>query len=181
MLGSPTAPTPSKFILFLHHFYLFLIYPSQVSLYCAMLCLFAQLCPTLCDPRNCSPPGPLSMGILQARILEWVAMPSSMGSSQPRDRTAGGFFTIWTTREALSLYKYKQIQIYSLLFPFLNKSGISCTLFWTLIFHLTLYYGYLSISYHRAHPFFNSCIMFHCGDIPSFRNSLLLDAYHPDF
>ena len=42
---------------------------------------------------------PLSMGILQARILEWVAMPSSRGSSQPRDPThvthiAGGFFTI---------------------------------------------------------------------------------------
>jgi len=42
---------------------------------------------------------PLSIGILQARILEWVAMPSSRGSSQPRDQTqvsgiAGGFFTI---------------------------------------------------------------------------------------
>ena len=48
---------------------------------------------------------PLSMGILQARILEWVAMPSSKGSSQPRDwtqvsHTAGGFFTIWATRKA---------------------------------------------------------------------------------
>ena len=48
---------------------------------------------------------PLSMGILQARILEWVAMPSSRGSSQPRDWTqvsctAGEFFTIWVTREA---------------------------------------------------------------------------------
>ena len=46
----------------------------------------------------------LTMGILQARILEWVAMPSSRGSSQPRDQTqvsqiAGGFFTIWATRE----------------------------------------------------------------------------------
>ena len=45
------------------------------------------------------------MGILQARILEWVAMPSSRGSSQPRDRIqvshiAGEFFTIWATREA---------------------------------------------------------------------------------
>ena len=45
------------------------------------------------------------MGILQAKILEWVAMPSSRGSSQPRDQTqvshiAGGFFTIWATREA---------------------------------------------------------------------------------
>ena len=48
---------------------------------------------------------PLSMGILQARILEWVAMPSSRGSSQPRDRTqvscfVGRFFTVWATREA---------------------------------------------------------------------------------
>ena len=48
---------------------------------------------------------PLPMGILQARILEWVAMPSSKGSSQPRDQTqvsyiAGGFFTFWATREA---------------------------------------------------------------------------------
>jgi len=46
----------------------------------------------------------LSMGILQARILEWVAMPSSRGSSRLRDRTqvsriAGGFFTIWATKE----------------------------------------------------------------------------------
>ena len=44
-------------------------------------------------------------GILQARILEWVAVPFSRGSSQPRDRTqvshhAGRFFTIWATREA---------------------------------------------------------------------------------
>ena len=51
------------------------------------------------------------MGILQARILEWVAMPSSRGSSQPRDWTqvsciAGGFFTIWASREAQYLYSY---------------------------------------------------------------------------
>ena len=44
-------------------------------------------------------------GILQARILEWVAVPFSRGSSQPRDRTqvsriAGGFFTTWAIREA---------------------------------------------------------------------------------
>ena len=48
---------------------------------------------------------PLSMGILQARILKWVAMPSSRGSSQPRDWTqvshiAGRFFTRWATGEA---------------------------------------------------------------------------------
>ena len=38
-----------------------------------------QSCPTLCDPMDCSPPGSSAHGILQARILEWVAMPSSRG------------------------------------------------------------------------------------------------------
>ena len=54
------------------------------------LCVCAkslQSCPTLCDPMDCRPPGSSVYGILQARILEWVAMPSSKGSSQPRDRT----------------------------------------------------------------------------------------------
>ena len=40
----------------------------------AVLCLVAQSCPTLCDPMDCSPPGSSVRGILQARILEWVAM-----------------------------------------------------------------------------------------------------------
>ena len=47
----------------------------------------SQSCPTLCDPMDCSPPGSLSLGILQTRILESVAMPSSRESSQLRDRT----------------------------------------------------------------------------------------------
>ena len=46
-------------------------------------------CVRLCDPMACSPPGSSIHGILQARILEWVAMPSFMGSSQPRDQTQG--------------------------------------------------------------------------------------------
>ena len=46
-----------------------------------------QSCPALCDPMDCSPPGSSVHGVLQARILEWVVMPSSRGSSQPRDRT----------------------------------------------------------------------------------------------
>ena len=41
----------------------------------------ALSCPTLCDPVDCSPPGSSVHGILQARILEWVVMPSSRGSS----------------------------------------------------------------------------------------------------
>ena len=44
-----------------------------------------QSCLTLCDPRDCSPPDSSVQGILQARILEWVAMPSSRGSSESRD------------------------------------------------------------------------------------------------
>ena len=46
-----------------------------------------QLCPTLCDPIGYSPPGSYVKGILQARILEWVVMPSSRGSFQLRDLT----------------------------------------------------------------------------------------------
>ena len=63
------------------------------------LLLVAQLCLTLCNPMDCSLPGFSVHGIFQARILEWVAMPSSRGSSQSRNQTqvshvAGRFFTI---------------------------------------------------------------------------------------
>ena len=72
-----------------------------------MLCLVAQVVSNSLRPHElyvtCK--APLSMGILQAKILEWVAIPSSRGSSQPRDWTqvsciVGGFFTIWAIREA---------------------------------------------------------------------------------
>ena len=74
-----------------------------------VLCLVAPSCPTLCKLMNCSPPGSSVHGILQARILEWVSMPSSRGSSQFGNRTqvsriAGGFFTMWATREAREYY-----------------------------------------------------------------------------
>ena len=64
-----------------------------------------QSCPALSGPIDCSLPGFSVHGILQARILEWVAMPSSRRSSWPRDWTpvssiAGRFFTVWATREA---------------------------------------------------------------------------------
>ena len=52
-----------------------------------MLCIkLLQSYPTLCDPMDCSPPGCSVHSILQARILEWVVMPSSRGSSWPRDQ-----------------------------------------------------------------------------------------------
>ena len=46
-----------------------------------------QSCPTLCDPMDCGPPGSSVQGIVQPRILEWVAILSSRGSSWPRDQT----------------------------------------------------------------------------------------------
>ena len=60
----------------------------------------AQLCPTLCNPIDCSLPGPSVHGILQARILKW-ASPFSRGSSQPRGWTQVSHIAgIWPTREA---------------------------------------------------------------------------------
>ena len=50
-----------------------------------------QSCLTLCDSMDCSPPGSSVHGIIQVRTLEWVAMPSSRGSSQPRDQTRVSF------------------------------------------------------------------------------------------
>ena len=66
---------------------------------CVCVCMSTQSCPTLCDPMDFSPPGSSVHGVLQARILEWVAISFSRGSSQPRDQTrvsrvAGRFFTI---------------------------------------------------------------------------------------
>ena len=52
---------------------------------CTLRALVAQLGPTLCNPMECSLPGSSVHGILQARILEWVAIPFSRGSSRPRD------------------------------------------------------------------------------------------------
>ena len=64
-----------------------------------------QSCPTLCNPVDCSLPGSSIHGIFQARVLEWVAIPFSRGSSRSRDRTqvsriVGRHFTVWDTREA---------------------------------------------------------------------------------
>ena len=63
-----------------------------------------QLCLTFCDPMDHT-----DHVILQARILEWVAVPFSRGSSQPKDRTqvsciTGRFFTSWATREAKGVW-----------------------------------------------------------------------------
>ena len=86
--------------------------------------LVAPLCPTLCDPMDCSPPGSAVHGILQAKILEWVAIPFCRGSSPPRDQTqvshiTSRFFTIWITREAPFFFHDGTSNIWmKLLFPY---------------------------------------------------------------
>ena len=84
-------------------------FPLIFFIWCHIIkCLFllfscAQLCSTICNPLDCSPPSSSDHGIFQARILEWVAVSFSRGSSQPRDQTcnscvscvAGSFFTHW--------------------------------------------------------------------------------------
>ena len=74
------------------------------------MCLVAQLYPTLCDTMHCSPPGSSVHGILQARILEWVAISSSRRSSWPSNWTqiscgsciGREILYLWTTWEAHS-------------------------------------------------------------------------------
>ena len=75
--------------------------------------LVAQSSLTICDPMNCSLPGSSVHGTSQARILEWVAIPFSRGSSWPRDRTqvswiGDRFFTFSATREAS--YKWRTLK-----------------------------------------------------------------------
>ena len=90
---------PMSLHLFIQHANPFLILEKSSNNTIIVLCLVAQSCLTLCNPTDCSPTGSSIHGILQATILEWVAMPSSRGSSQPRDRTqvshiARRFFTV---------------------------------------------------------------------------------------
>ena len=71
----------------------------------------AQSSPSLCDPMDCSPPCSSVHGILQARILEWVAISFSRGSSWPRDGTQVSCivvicFNLWATREAHNRHYY---------------------------------------------------------------------------
>ena len=71
----------------------------------------AQSCLTLCDPMDCSLPGSSVHGILQARVLEWVAIFFSRGSSRPRERTQvscipGRRFNRWATREGRKPYRF---------------------------------------------------------------------------
>ena len=102
----------------IYHIFFFTVFIAphenviKVHWLCIVLCSAAQSCLTLCDPVDCSPPGSSVQGVLPARILEWVAMTSSRGPSQPRDWTCitcvsctvVRFFTHWATWEAHTDY-----------------------------------------------------------------------------
>ena len=95
--------------------------------------LVTQSHPTLCDPRDCSSPGSSVHGILQARILEWVAIFFSRGSSQPRDWSqvsciGGRFFTVWATRESWKM----KIHSFAICTSLLFSNNYSC--YWSELF-----------------------------------------------
>ena len=84
------------------------------------MCVWVWVCvcvaQSLCDPMDYSPPGSSVQGILQARVLEWVANSFSRGSSQLRDRTyisciAGRFVTVWATRKTPQFSDILKIQL----------------------------------------------------------------------
>ena len=92
----PETPQSTKSLSFAKLLVSLFVAKSKVTFYQLSMCVkmkVAQSCPTVCDPVDYT-----VYGILQARILEWVVIPFSRGSSQLRDRTqvshsAGGFFT----------------------------------------------------------------------------------------
>ena len=116
-------------------------------LLCESFTLVTQSWPALCDPMDCSLPGSSVHGILQARILEWVAISFSRGSSRPRDQTwvswiAGGLLIIvWANREA-------------------NESFIYYTNIMQISFKLNIYFSEEEII-RRSHQFLNHK---HCLD-----------------
>ena len=107
----------------------------------------AQSCLTLCDLMDCSLPGSSVHEIFQARVLEWVAISFSRGSSQPRDRTrvsriAGRRFTVWATREAhvWCLTSLQTIRAF-VLSTDANLTSFRCSWHWTWDVYSKFIYG----------------------------------------
>ena len=93
---------------------------------CVCTVLVTQSCPTLCDRPDCGWLGFSVYGILQARILEWIDISFSRGTSQPRDWIlvsciAGRFFTIWATGMSWKIKDPHRIR--NIIFPLFIKKG----------------------------------------------------------
>ena len=127
-----------------------------------VLVLSFQSCLTLCNPMDSSPPHSLLHGILQARTLEWVAMPSSRGSSRPRDRTqvsciTGGFYTAEPPGKSVarvSRYIFLRGHINS--YSVKHATSITCYFMWCPTKALSV--GIINtVSKHRLCPLGLSC------------------------
>ena len=132
--------------------------------------LVTQSCPTLCNPMDCSPTSSSVHGILQTRILEWLVILFSRGSSQLRDQIlvfciAGRFFTIWVTGKSLCWYKsqHKCIHITADVYGMLNPTALLATLIHVLSADVPAGYlrvlssGCLSPERREIFPVTNSC------------------------
>ena len=112
--------------------------PSENSLFVSKVELWqsenenevSQLCPTLCDPKDCSLPGSSIRSIFQARVLEWAAIYFSRGSSQPRDQT----WVFPHCRQALYHLSHQGSLYQELWQKTLQNPEVShcCNFFWTL-------------------------------------------------
>ena len=100
----------------------------RIYIYVLCCAKLLQLCPALCNPVDCSPPGSSVHGMLQARILEWVSMPSSKGSSQPRDLPNPGIKPRSLALRAVSLLLSHQgsppLSSIPVRLPFLCSTGL---------------------------------------------------------
>ena len=144
----------------------------------------SQLCPTLCNPMDYSLPGSSAHGISQARVLQWVAISFSRGSSQPRDWTlvshiVGRRFTASTTREVLimlrHIYIYPQIYISTHIVSSISIFVESCYHKWMLICQMLFLH-----LWRWLYDFYSSfcCDVSHwliCGKIPLDLFSVLLN------
>ena len=122
---------------------------------------FAQSCPSLCNSLDCSPPGSSLHEILQVRILEWVAMPSSRGSLWPRDETWVSCLLRWwvdslpteLSRKPSYLYKHRY-----LFFEILKE--LEC--------------AYVSINWYAALSHLSSHLNFLCFSFFGFKKYIIL-------
>ena len=95
---------------------------------CSYLLLVTQSCLTPCDPMDCSPPGSTVHGILQARILEWVAKPSTRASFQPRNWTViscvGGYIFCTHTHTHTHTYTYTHTHTHTHTHTYLGEGNV---------------------------------------------------------
>ena len=120
--------------------------------------LVTKLCSTLADPMDCSLPGSSVHGILQARILEWIAISFSRGSSQPRSWTqvsciVGRFFTNWHTREAQQPKEAFENFCLTDYGGLVTKSCLTLETPWTVAYQARLSMGFSKQKYWTGLPF----------------------------